>query len=171
MGSTQAGNGNGDAMVQANKPGLKLLASREDVFRAWPGGFGHAKLGANYRPSLVAQAEAKAKGFDQILWLFGPQCDITEAGASNFFVVWRTREGKMQLVTAPLEDKIILDGVTRRSILDLAEQRLSCGLADLENLEIIERKYIMEEIEEAVEEGRLVEAFAAGTVVRSNSLL
>lgn len=171
MDPTQVVNGNGDATVQAKKPGLKLLASREDMFRAWPGGFGYAKLGANYGPSLIAQAEAKARGFDQILWLFGPQCDVTEAGASNFFVVWRTREGKMQLVTAPLQDKIILDGVTRGSILELVEQRLSRGPAGLGILEIVERKYTMGEIEEAAEEGRLVEAFAAGTAVRSNSLL
>ena len=166
----QALNGNGIAKVPARKPGLKLLASREDIFRAWPGGFGYAKLGANYGPSLIAQAEAKARGFDQILWLFGKQNDVTEAGASNFFVVWRTREGRVQLVTAPLEDKIILDGVTRRSVLELAKKRLSGTSADLEGLEVVERKYTMGEVLEAYEEGRLVEAFAAGTAVRWSSL-
>ena len=158
-------NGNGNAKEEARKPGLRLLASREDTFRAWPGGFGYAKLGANYGPSLIAQAEAKARQFDQILWLFGKENDVTEAGASNFFLVWRTREGRVQLVTAPLENKIILDGVTRRSVLELAEQRLSSPSADLEGLEVVERKYTMGDILGAYEEGRLVEAFAAGTAV------
>ncbi len=76
----------------------------------------------------------------------------------------------LQLVTAPLEDKIILDGVTQRSVLDLARERLSRTWENLEGLEIIERKYSMGEIEEAVEEGRLVEAFAAWTAVRSSYL-
>ena len=160
---------NTNGIKNMSKPGLKLLASKEDMFRAWPGGFGYAKLGANYGPSLIAQAEAKQRGFDQILWLFGSQCDVTEAGASNFFIVWRTRDGRMQLVTAPLDDKIILDGVTRRSVLDLARTRLSRSWENIEGLEIIERNYTMSELEEAVEEGRLVEAFVAGTAVNQTT--
>lgn len=135
------------------------MASKEDTVRAWPGGFGYAKVGANYGPSLIAQGEAKARGFDQVLWLLGKDCDVTEAGASNFFVVWRTGEGKLQLVTAPLDDKIILDGVTRRSVLELARERLGG------ELEIVERKYTMGEVKNAAEEGRLLEAFATGTAV------
>ncbi|KAL0263263.1 hypothetical protein SLS55_002243 [Diplodia seriata] len=155
-----------------DKPGLKLLASRDDMVRAWPGGFGYAKLGANYGPSLIAQGEARARGFDQILWLLGPDSLVTEAGASNFFVVWRAPEsGKLQLVTAPLDDRIILDGVTRRSVLELARSRLVGGWAGagdaeeetLEAVEIVERKFTMAEVVEAAAEGRLVEAFAAGT--------
>ena len=144
---------------EKEKTGLKLLASKEDTVRAWPGGFGFAKVGANYGPSLRAHDEARARGFHQVLWLLGKECDVTEAGASNFFVVWRTREGLLQLVTAPLDDKIILDGVTRRSVIELAKERLA------EDIEVVERKYTMYELEEAVEQGRLLEAFAAGTAV------
>ena len=146
---------------QKEETGLKLLASKEDTVRAWPGGFGFAKVGANYGPSLIAQDEARARGFHQVLWLLGKECDVTEAGASNFFVVWRTREGRVQLVTAPLGNKIILDGVTRRSVIELARERLA------ENIEVVERTYTMYEIEEAVVQGRLLEAFAAGTAVSS----
>ena len=133
--------------------------------RAWPGGFGYAKVGANYGPSLVAQGEARKRGYHQILWLFGEDCTITEAGASNFFVVWKSKDGKLQLVTADLNERIVLDGVTRRSILELARSRLtsSSPSPDLETLEVIERKFNVFEIEEAAKEGRLVEAFAAGT--------
>lgn len=144
--------------------GLKLLASKEDMIRAWPGGFGSAKLGANYGPSLIAQGEARARGYDQILWLFGADAHVTEAGASNFFVVWRTPEGELQLVTAPLEDQIILEGVTRASVLQLARERLTQGGANgLEGLDVVERKFTMQDVVAAVAEGRLVEAFAAGT--------
>ncbi len=94
---------------------------------------------------------------------------MTEAGASNFFVVWKTKEGTLQLVTAPLDTKIILDGVTRRSVLELARERLGYGskflTTDLEGLEVVERAYTMIELEEAWKEGRLVEAFVSGTAV------
>lgn len=143
--------------------GIKLLASQDDMCRAWPGGFGYAKVGANYGPSLVAQGEARERGYHQILWLFGEDCIVTEAGASNFFVVWRTREGKLQLVTADLNERIVLDGVTRRSVLELARSRLTTSQSGLDPIEVVERKFSMFEVEEAAQEGRLVEAFAAGT--------
>lgn len=37
---------------------MRLLASGQGEVRAWPGGFGFAKVGANYGPSLMAQKEA-----------------------------------------------------------------------------------------------------------------
>ncbi|KAA6410537.1 MAG: branched-chain-amino-acid aminotransferase [Lasallia pustulata] len=98
---------------------LRLLASAASAVRAWPGGCGSAKVGANYGPSLLLQAEAQARGYDQILWLLGPEARVTEAGASNFVIVWRTREGVVEMVTAPLGEKVVLDGVTRRSVLEL----------------------------------------------------
>jgi branched-chain amino acid aminotransferase len=115
---------------------------------------------ANGSRSLLCQGEARAKGYDQILWLFGPDANITEAGASNFFAVWKTPAGQVQLVTAPLSERIILDGVTRRSVLQLARERLS-GAA--ENVEVVERKFTMGEIMEAYDDGRMLECFVAGT--------
>lgn len=149
--------------------GMKLLASQNGV-RAWPGGFGYAKVGANYGPSLMANGEARARGYDQVLWLLNGR--VTEAGASNFFVVWRAKDTrKLQLVTAPLGDKIILDGVTRRSILQLSRERLTvASKSRLEPIEVVERQFAMEDIMDAVEEGRIVEAFAAGTAVSAFGL-
>ncbi|KAH8893288.1 branched-chain amino acid aminotransferase II [Thozetella sp. PMI_491] len=146
--------------MDSPKGGMRLHTNPEDMIRAWVGGFGYAKLGANYGPSLLATAEARERGFGQILWLYGPEGYCTEAGASNFFLVWRAKEsegGRVQLVTAPLDDKLILDGVTRRSILALARERLGA------DLEVTERKYTIDEVMEAHNEGRIVEAFAAGT--------
>jgi branched-chain amino acid aminotransferase len=140
--------------------GLKLHTSPEDMVRAWVGGFGYAKVGANYGPSLLATQEAKKRGFHQILWLYGQEGYCTEAGASNFFVVWENKEtGKTELVTAPLDDRLILDGVTRRSLLQLAKERLAG------EIEVVERRYTIDEVLEADREGRLVESFAAGTAV------
>ncbi|RDW63997.1 branched-chain-amino-acid aminotransferase-2 [Coleophoma crateriformis] len=147
-------------------PGLKLLASKDDI-RAWPGGFGYTKVSANYGPAFLSHMEGRKRGYDQILWLFGKDFQVTEAGASNFFVIWKNKEGKTELITAPLTDKIILDGVTRRSVLELAKERLSAGSKDLqagiEPLDVVERTFSMLEVEEAWKEGRLVEAFVAGT--------
>ncbi|POS70939.1 branched-chain amino acid aminotransferase [Diaporthe helianthi] len=144
--------------LDAPQGGMRLHTNPEDMVRAWVGGFGYAKLGANYGPSLLATQEARSRGFGQILWLYGSKSYCTEAGASNFFVVWRSKEtGRTQLVTAPLDDKLILDGVTRRSILQLARERLG------DEVEVVERKYTIDEVLEADSEGRMIESFAAGT--------
>ena len=156
--------GTANGMSKDQSSGLKLLASNEDSIRAWPGGFGYAKVGANYGPSLVAQGEARSRGYDQVLWLFGPESYVTEAGASNFFVVWRNKDsGRLELITAPLGERIILEGVTRASVLQLAKERLSNDIGDTEALDVIERRFTMSEIVDAHNEGRLVECFAAGT--------
>ncbi|OJJ07600.1 hypothetical protein ASPVEDRAFT_56926 [Aspergillus versicolor CBS 583.65] len=137
--------------------GKRLLTNPDDVVRSWVGGFGFAKVGANYGPSLQATEEAYRQGYHQILWLYGPNGDCTEAGGSNFFVVWQRKDGKKELITAPLDDQLILNGVTRRSCLDLARERLK------DELEITERKFTISELQEASAEGRLLESFAAGT--------
>ncbi|RSL52464.1 hypothetical protein CEP54_010894 [Fusarium duplospermum] len=149
--------------------GITLLKSPVDTLRAWPGGFGNAKLSANYGPILATHADAISQGFDQVLWLFGNQQYATEAGASNFFVVWRTKKGDLELVIAGLENKTILEGITRRSVIELLNARrgdAQSWIVDgttLEPLTVVERDFSIEEIREAVAEGRLVEAFASGT--------
>ncbi|KAI5860306.1 branched-chain amino acid aminotransferase [Durotheca rogersii] len=137
--------------------GLKLHTSPDDMVRAWVGGFGYAKVGANYGPSLLATAEARARGFGQILWLYGSEAYCTEAGASNFFVVWKNKEGRTELVTAPLDDRLILPGVTRRSVLQFAREHLAG------EVEVVERPYTIQDVIDADSEGRLLETFAAGT--------
>lgn len=75
----------------------------------------------------------------------------------NFFAVLRDPNGQKELVTAPL-DGTILEGVTRDSILELAQERLV-----KEGWKISERYVTMGELAQASEEGRLVEAFGSGT--------
>ncbi|OJK00224.1 hypothetical protein ASPACDRAFT_118280 [Aspergillus aculeatus ATCC 16872] len=139
---------------------LRLLTSRSDTIRAWPGGFGHVKVGANYGPSFASHSEAQRLGYDQVLWLFGEDGQVTEAGASNFFAVVKDeRTATPKLLTAPLTDKLILDGVTRRSVLDLVKSRLEG------KLQVSEVKFTISELEAAWIDGKLLEAFVSGTAV------
>lgn len=155
--------------LSSKASGLKLLASTPDTIRAWPGGFGYAKLGANYGPSLAAHGVATGQGFDQVLWLFGSEREVTEAGASNFFIVWENKQTKkIELVTASLENQLILPGVTRRSVLELARERFSSSsTTGLAPVEVVERPFTIGEVEEAWKEGRIIEAFVSGTAVCS----
>lgn len=147
------------AQVDAPIGGKRVVTSPEGMIRAWPGGFGNAKLGANYGPSVLATREATKQGFHQVLWLYGPDGECTEAGGSNFFVIWKRKDGKKELITAPLDDHLILEGVTRRSCLELAKARLG------DELVVTERKFTIVEVMEASAEGRIIESFSAGTAV------
>ncbi|CAI0650240.1 unnamed protein product [Colletotrichum noveboracense] len=148
------------------KNGIRLLASTESTVRAWPGGTGAAKVAANYGPTIQAQGEARRLGYDQILWLFGPDRQITEAGSANVFVIWRTLTGGLQMVTPPLDErKIILAGGTRRSILELSRKMFVGGPAnqDVEKVEVLESDITMSDIVRAVEDDSLVAVFVVGT--------
>lgn len=145
---------------QEPRSDLRLITSKNDTIRAWPGGFGYAKVGANYGPSFASHCEAQRAGFDQILWLFGQDGEVTEAGASNFFAVVKDAQtSKPVLMTAPLTGKVILDGVTRRSVLDLVKSRLNGGI------EVREVKFTANDLLEAWRDGLLLEAFVSGTAV------
>lgn len=61
--------------------------------RAWPGGVGQYKLGANYAPGIKPQMEAATKGYHQNLWLFGEEAWLTEVGTMNLFLTIRADDG------------------------------------------------------------------------------
>lgn len=134
------------------------LEATDYAVRAWPGGVGNKKLGANYAPCIVPQLMAAKRGFHQNLWLFGEEEYITEVGTMNLFVCVKDKEtGQPEMVTAPL-DGTILEGVTRLSILALARDRLV-----KQGWKVSERKMKMQELADAQQEGRLMEVFGAGT--------
>jgi branched-chain amino acid aminotransferase len=137
---------------QGFKP-VKLLADTR-YCRAWPGGTGGNKLGANYAPGILPQTEALKKGYAQILWLFGEELHVTEVGTMNIFFFWTRPDGKKELITAPL-DGTILPGVTRDSVLSLARE--------WGTFEVTERPFTLHEVIKAIQENRLHEAFGAGT--------
>ncbi|THY05676.1 branched-chain-amino-acid aminotransferase [Aureobasidium pullulans] len=141
--------------------GFKAVSLEATTYavRAWPGGVGNSKLGANYAPCIVPQMEAASRGFHQNLWLFeeGGEEWVTEVGTMNLFAAIVNKDGKKELMTAPL-DGTILEGVTRDSILELARERLVP-----EGWEVNERRFSVRELAEADKEGRMLEVFGAGT--------
>ena len=62
------------------------------------------------------------QGHQQILWLYGDEHYITEVGTMNIMVFWRDTNGDLELVTPPIEQGVILPGVTRDSLLSLARE-------------------------------------------------
>ncbi len=134
------------------------LEATDYAVRAWPGGVGNMKLGANYAPCIVPQLQAAKRGFQQNLWLFGEEEYVTEVGTMNFFAAVKDKKtGKKTLMTAPL-DGTILEGVIRDSVLDLARERLVP-----EGWDVKEQKFTMGDLASAADEGRLIEAFGTGT--------
>ena len=78
------------------------------------------------------------------------------AGAMNvFFYIMNSQTERPELITPPLSTGDILPGVTRDSIIELAK---SWG-----DFEVSERSLTIHEVKQAAEEGRLIEAFGAGT--------
>ena len=47
----------------------------------------------------------------QALWLFGPDQEITEVGSMNIFALFKKENGKLELVTPPLDSGLILPGM------------------------------------------------------------
>eukprot|EP00074_Homo_sapiens_P096694 XP_016875257.1 branched-chain-amino-acid aminotransferase, cytosolic isoform X1 [Homo sapiens] len=122
--------------------------------RAWKGGTGDCKMGGNYGSSLFAQCEAVDNGCQQVLWLYGEDHQITEVGTMNLFLYWINEDGEEELATPPL-DGIILPGVTRRCILDLAHQ--------WGEFKVSERYLTMDDLTTALEGNRVREMFGSGT--------
>jgi len=133
---------------------VSLFADSKNV-RAWPGGTGNYKVGGNYAPTIVPQKKAASmpEKYDQCLWLFGDE--ITEVGTMNMFVFWTNEKGERELVTPPLDTGMILPGVTRKSVMELAQ---SWG-----QFKVTEQRITMTQLLKALTEGRLHEAFGAGT--------
>lgn len=121
----------------------------QEMARAARGGIGGAKAAANYVASLLAAEEAKAHGFDQVLWLDGAEHRyVEEIGTMNFFARISGR-----LVTPALEGTI-LAGITRDSVITLCREM---------KVPIEERRLALAEVAEAARGGTLEEAFGAGT--------
>lgn len=138
------------------KTGFKAVSlyATTDFVRAWPNGTGGNKVGGNYAIAIKPQLLATKLGYQQNLWLFGENHQLTEVGTMNCFVLWKNETGELELVTPPL-DGSILPGVTRNSILGLAR-----GWGEFK---VSERNVTMPQVKEAVKQGRMVEMFGAGT--------
>ena len=117
--------------------------------RAASGGFGYAKAAGNYAGQFYPTNLAKKSGFDQVIWTDSNEHKyIEEAGTMNIF--FRIDN---ELYTAPITDTI-LDGVTRKSIIEIAKNN---GIA------VNIKKISVQEIISASNEKRLKEIFGTGT--------
>lgn len=127
-----------------------LKVKVEDKYvRAAEGGTGFAKCGGNYGASFYPTKLAKEQGYDQVLWTDSKNHEfIEESGTMNvMFVIDGT------LLTPPLSGTI-LDGITRDSLLTIAQEKgIKTEVRPIRHKEIID----------ALASGKRVEAFGAGT--------
>lgn len=129
---------------------IKLYAEKKYV-RAVNGGTGEAKAAGNYAAAIRPTEYAKAKGYDQVLWLDAHDFEyIQEVGTMNIFF---KINGKF--ITPNLSGSI-LSGITRMSVIDLLRSK---------GFEVTERPIKIAEIIAAAENGTLEEAFGTGTAV------
>ncbi|WP_151893764.1 branched-chain amino acid aminotransferase [Patiriisocius marinistellae] len=135
--------------VQAYYKGFVKVLIAEKYSRSADGGVGAAKAAGNYGAQFYPTSLAQEKGFQQIIWTDSNEHKyLEEAGTMNVF--FRIND---TLITAPTSDRI-LDGITRKSILDLAKHN---GV----NVDV--RKLTVSELIAAAEDGSLKEIFGAGT--------
>jgi branched-chain amino acid aminotransferase len=99
--------------------GIDLEISKKYT-RAAPGGTGFAKTCCNYAPTMKPAKETKAKGFAQIIYLDAKNMEfIDEVGTANFFAIINDK------LATPKAIGTILPGITRKSVLELAEKKLN----------------------------------------------
>jgi branched-chain amino acid aminotransferase len=121
--------------------------------RAAPGGTGDAKCAGNYAAAFLAQAQATAKGCDQVVWLDAAEHRwVEEMGGMNLYFVYGS--GPSARIVTPALTGTLLPGITRDSLLTLADE---LGYTTEEG------KISTDEWREGVESGAITEVFACGT--------
>ena len=127
---------------------VSIMIESEDV-RAVRGGTGEAKCGGNYAASNRAGKRAEEKGYSQVLWLDGVERKyIEEVGAMN--VMFKI-DG---VIVTPALLGSILPGITRKSCIEVLKNK---------GFKVEERRLSVDELEEALESGKLEEAWGCGT--------
>ena len=127
---------------------VRIMIEADDV-RAVRGGTGYAKCGGNYAASNRAGENAEKLGFSQVLWLDGVERKyIEEVGAMN--VMFRFGDE----IATPALTGSILPGVTRKSCIELLRA---------DGWTVNERLISIDELEDALRNGRLTEAWGCGT--------
>ena len=135
--------------VQAYYAGEVRVVFADKFSRAANGGVGFAKAAGNYAASFYPTKLAGKEGYQQVVWTDASNHEfLEEAGTMNVF--FRVND---TLLTAPTSDRI-LDGVTRKSIIQLMED---------EGVKVEVRNVRVTEIVEAARKGELLEMFGAGT--------
>ncbi len=122
----------------------------EHYTRAAEGGVGRAKTAGNYAASLYPTKLANDEGFHQLIWTDSKEHKyLEESGTMNLVLVI---DG---VIVSPSEDSdTILRSVVKRSVVELAKYW---------GMPVEERRISVEEVVQAIREGRLTDAFGAGT--------
>ncbi|MBL4605029.1 MAG: branched-chain amino acid aminotransferase [Flavobacteriaceae bacterium] len=129
----------------------------EEYSRSANGGVGFAKAAGNYAAQFYPTSLAHKRGFQQIIWTDASSHEfLEEAGTMNIF--FRIND---TLITAPNNDRI-LDGITRKSIIQLAKDS---------GVDVEIRRVSVAEIKEAARNGSLKEIFGTGTAAVINPIL
>ena len=127
---------------------VKIMIEEDDV-RAVRGGTGYAKCGGNYAAANRAGEKAEKLGFTQVLWLDGVERKyIEEVGAMN--VMFKI-DGE---IVTPMLTGSILPGITRKSCIEVLKNK---------GYKVSERKLSIDELIDALENGKLEEAWGCGT--------
>ena len=127
---------------------VKIMIETQDV-RAVRGGTGYTKCGGNYAASMRAGDRAAAEGYSQVLWLDGVERKyIEEVGAMNVMFLING------VVVTPALTGSILPGITRKSCIELLREM---------GYTVEERLLSAEELENALRDGSLQEAWGCGT--------
>jgi branched-chain amino acid aminotransferase len=122
----------------------------EHYVRAVPGGIGFAKAAGNYAAAMLATAEAKRKGYDQVLWMDALEHKyVQECGTMNVFFIIGDK-----VITPDLKEGTILAGVTRDSAIVMLKEM---------GYTVEERALSIDEIVDAYKSGELKELFGTGT--------
>ncbi|KAE8787167.1 Branched-chain-amino-acid aminotransferase 5, chloroplastic [Hordeum vulgare] len=94
------------------------LIIEDNFHRAAPGGTGGVKTIGNYASVLKAQRTAKEKGYSDVLYLDAVHNKyLEEVSSCNIFVV------KGNIICTPAIEGTILPGITRKSIIEVAESK------------------------------------------------
>jgi branched-chain amino acid aminotransferase len=122
----------------------------EKYTRAAPGGIGFVKAAGNYGSSMQVTAEAKEKGYDQVLWMDAFEHKyVQEIGTMNVFFIIGNKA-----ITPGLDAGTILNGVTRDSAIEVLKEL---------GYTVEERAIHIDEIISAYKAGELKEIFGTGT--------
>ena len=130
--------------------------------RASQGGTGFTKMGGNYAGTMKPAKEAKEKGFAQILYLDSVKMEyLNEVGAANFCAVI---DG---ILTTPKFSGTILEGITVKSVLELAEKKMGI---DIEQRDISYKELFRETCTEAFCTGTAAVITPIGSITMINKI-
>jgi len=121
------------------KDSIKVIVA--NLMRSHKGGTGDIKTGGNYSACMLAEKGARDLGYDMVLWL-DENKNIEEMSGMNIFCV---SENKIYTPESPT----ILKGITRDSVIKIAERH---------GIQVIQDKFNLSFLNKADE------AFATGTM-------